>query len=244
MSPTILRFPVNPAFRANMPSRIPGDQPRGAVVRPALAFWNKDARTMGAREDAPVVATPAFLPALVDAIAAAERLYFGAGAFALIGRDYHAGLVMQIARLNAALASHDFDTNRARAIDGAPAPQIASATLLLVAALAASARAVASVAQARARPRDEQPLPNDIAILASGLTALIAAASFTAARRAAALDHAPVMIEFAAVSGDLLKTLTMKKKTAPQFLKLLGAVEDLLMQLDDNARACRPALAS
>lgn len=243
MSPTILRFPVNPALRPNVPSRIQGDESRGEVVRPALAFWNKDARTMGrvaTRYDTPVDDTPSFLPALADAMAAAERLYFGAGVFTLIGRDYHAGLVLQIARLNAALASHGFDAQRVR-VNDTPATRPTQATLLLAAALAASARAVASVAEARAKPQDDRHVPNDIALLASGLAALIAAASFTVARQAA---HDPVMSDFAAVSGDLLKTLTMKKPTAPQFLKLLGAAEDVLCRLDDASGPTRPALAS
>lgn len=245
MSPTILRFPVNPAFRPNVPSRILGDGPRGEVVRPAVAFWNKDARTLGGAiampRDAPVAETPVFVEALVDALAAAERLFFGAGALTLIGRDYHAGLVMQIARLNAALASHGFDAQRVRATSASA--QTAPATLLLAAALAASARAVASIAQSRAAPRSA-PAPADVAVLATGLAALIAASAFTAARRSADPVYAPVMAEFAAVSGDLLKALTMKKPTAPQFLKLLGAAEDVLCRLDDADGSTRPALAS
>jgi hypothetical protein len=180
---------------------------------------------------------------VVDAIAAAERLYFGAGAFALIGRDYHGGLVLQIARLNAALASHGFNVLGARSTSasahGAPT------TLLLAAALASSARAVASVAQSRAAKRQaDQPTPADITILISGLAALIAAASFTVARQAAEREHIPAMAKFAAVAGDLLKALTMKKPAAPQFLKLLGAAEDVLCRLDDAGGSTRPALAN
>jgi hypothetical protein len=237
MSATVLHFPGQSVSRSNATVLVDGNGPRGLVVRPAPAFWNKDARTLG---HASAAERPAYVADLLEAMSAGERLLQASGAVTMIGRDYHGGLAMQIARLKAALAPHGIDAPPALASD---APQIAPTLLLLVAAMAGSARAVASIAQSRAAKRPaSEPAPTDIAILATGLAALIASAAFTTARRSAERDQ--TMSELAATSGDMLKAVTMNRPHAPPFARLLGAIEDLLVRLDDASGPDRPLLAS